>query len=128
MSSFDAYSTEFRLAALFDTTPGVKAWVRVNDTVPLRVNYLIGAIQREYMPDFIVIDEAGVCWIIEGKADTEMTDPVVLAKEKAARNWVTAVNASNAVAQKWGYLLASETVIGASSSWTALKAGAHTYS
>lgn len=124
VNSFDAYSTEFRLAALFDTSPGVKAWVRIDESVPLRITYLMGAIQREYEPDFIVIDDAGVHWIVEGKSDAEMTTPVVMAKRDAAKAWVAAVNASPNVAQKWGYILASESVIGSASNWNALKNGA----
>jgi type III restriction enzyme len=122
--AFDAYSTEFRLAGLFDTSPGVKAWVRIDDSVPLRITYLMGAIQREYEPDFIVIDDAGVHWILEGKSDAEMTSPVVVAKRDAAHAWVAAVNASSNVAQKWGYVLASESVIASAANWNALKTGA----
>jgi type III restriction enzyme len=121
VNAFDAYSTEFRLAELFETTSGLKTWVRIDDTVPLRISYLMGAIQREYEPDFIVIDESDVHWIVEGKSDSEMTSQVVLAKRDAAIAWVTAVNASQNVPQRWGYLLASESVIAASSSWNALK-------
>lgn len=124
VNAFDAYSTEFRLAQLFESTPNVKAWVRVDHTVPLRINYLSGAVQREYMPDFIVIDDNDVHWILEGKADSEMTNPLVLAKADAADNWVRAVNANTVVSQRWGYMLCSENVISASTSWQALKAGA----
>lgn len=77
--SFDAYSTEFRLASMFETSPGVRGWARITSTVPLRITYLVGAIQRSYEPDFIVFTDDGTRWIVEGKADTEMTDPVVLA-------------------------------------------------
>ncbi|MDP9397380.1 MAG: hypothetical protein M3P96_05950, partial [Actinomycetota bacterium] len=121
VSSFDAYSTEFRLAALFETTPGVRAWTRVTATVPLRIPYSQGAVQREYEPDFIVVNDHGTHWIVEGKADAEVHDPVVRAKAEAAKAWVSAVNASPTVAQRWGYLLASESVIASSSSWDALK-------
>lgn len=125
---FDAFTTEFRLAELFDTSPGVKAWVRANNTVPLSIPYLIGAIQRTYMPDFIAIDDAGVHWVVEGKADSEMTDPVVIAKRDAARAWVNAVNASPDVAIKWGYLLSSEAAVAAAAgSWTALKAASQAH-
>jgi type III restriction enzyme len=127
VNSFDAYSTEFRLAGLFDTSPGLKAWIRVNQTVPLRITYLQGAIQREYEPDFIVIDEAGTHWIVEGKSDGEMNNPVVASKADAAHAWVSAVNASASVAQKWSYMLASEMVIASASSWSALKSGARTF-
>jgi type III restriction enzyme len=121
VNAFDAYSTEFRLALLFENTTGIKTWVRVDDSVPLRITYLNGAVQREYEPDFIVIDNDGVHWIIEGKRNDEMNHPVVLAKRDAAIAWVSTVNASTSVSQRWGYLLASEAVIAAASSWNALK-------
>ena len=127
VNTFDAYSTEFRLATMFEHSPGVLAWVRVVAGVPLRIMYLQGAVQREYEPDFIVIDDGGVHWIVEGKADTEMTNPVVLAKRDAGQAWVSAVNNAATVTQRWGYLLASESVIGAANNWAALKAGAQTY-
>ena len=127
VNSFHAYSTEFRLAEMFETTPGIKAWVRVNETVPLRITYLQGAIQREYEPDFIVVDEDGTYWIVEGKSNKDMDDPVVVAKSDAAKAWVSAVNASNDVQERWGYLLASESAIAAASSWASLKAGASTF-
>jgi type III restriction enzyme len=125
---FDAYTTEFKLAELFDTSPGVKAWVRISNTVPLAIPYLVGAIQRTYMPDFIVIDDGGVHWIVEGKADSEMTDTIVIAKRDAARAWVNAVNASPDVATTWGYLLSSEAAIAAAGgSWAALKAASQAH-
>lgn len=127
INSFDAYSTEFLLAALFEK-PGVKAWIRVDHTVPLRITYLAGAVQRSYEPDFIVIDEHGTYWIVEGKADSEMTNTVVLAKRDAARDWINTVNASDVVHDKWGYLLASETVIKNASTWEALKNGGQAFS
>jgi type III restriction enzyme len=128
VNAFDAYSTEFRLAELFETTAGIKTWVRIDNSVPLRITYLIGAIQREYEPDFIVIDDADIHWIIEGKRDDEMTSQVVLAKRDAAIAWVNAVNASPNVTQRWGYVLASESVIASASSWMALRSAtsAHT--
>jgi type III restriction enzyme len=128
VNAFDAYSTEFRLAELFETTSGIKTWVRIDDTVPLRISYLMGAIQREYEPDFIVIDEADTHWIVEGKSDAEMNSPIVLAKRDAATAWVAAVNSSQNVIQRWGYILASESVIASASSWNALKTAAGAFS
>ena len=124
VNSFDAYSTEFRLAELFEKTTGIKTWVRIDELVPLRITYLMGAIQREYEPDFIVIDDADTHWIVEGKSDVEMNSPVVLAKRDAAIAWVKTVNASNDVSQRWGYMLARESVISSASSWNALKTAA----
>ena len=128
VNAFDAYSTEFRLAELFETTSGIKTWVRIDDSVPLRISYLIGAIQREYEPDFIVIDDNDTHWIVEGKRDDEMTSAVVLAKRDAALAWVRAVNASASVSQRWGYLLASESVIASAASWNALKTATAAFS
>lgn len=127
VNSFDAYSTEFLLASLFERDDAVKAWVRVDQSVPLRINYLIGAVQKTYEPDFVVIDSDGTQWVIEGKADTEMTSDTVIAKRDAARAWINTVNADPNVHQKWGYILASESVIASASTWQALRAGAQTF-
>lgn len=128
VARFDAYSTEFRLAELFDTASGVHSWLRVDETVPLRIDYSMGAFGRRYEPDFIVIDSDRTHWVVEGKRDTEMTTPVVEAKREAAREWLHVVNDDSAVPDRWGYLLASESVVGASSSWTGLRRGAQTFS
>lgn len=127
VNSFDAYSTEFLLAAIFETSPSVRAWVRVDQTVPLRITYLAGAVQRQYEPDFIVIDDVGVHWIVEGKRDKDMTDPVVVAKRVASAAWVKTVNESDEVHEIWAYLLASESVCTAASSWEAVKAGSQLF-
>ena len=126
--SFDAYSTEFRLAELLDNSgPAVRAWARVTHTVPLTIAYRSGAGTRSYVPDFVVIDEQGTYWIVEGKRDDEMTDNVVLAKRDAAAAWVATVNTSEDVHQPWAYLLASETVVKNAGNWAALKAAAQTF-
>ncbi len=127
VNSFDAYSTEFLLAATFEKSSSVRAWVRVDETVPLRITYLSGAVQRQYEPDFIVIDSDGVHWIVEGKRDKDMTDPVVIAKRDAAAAWVKTVNGSDEVHETWAYLLASESVSTAASTWEAIKAGGQVF-
>ncbi|RGE15607.1 DEAD/DEAH box helicase [Leucobacter sp. wl10] len=124
---FDAYSTEFRLAELFDTAAGVESWLRVDENVPLRIDYSMGAYGRQYEPDFVVIDDERTHWIIEGKRDSEITSAVVEAKRDAARDWLRAVNEDTAVPDHWGYLLASESVVGSASSWLALRRGAQTF-
>jgi type III restriction enzyme len=122
IATFDSYSAEFRLAETLDTTPGVKAWQRITNTVPLTIPYRHGATDRQYTPDFIVIADNGVHWIVEGKADSEMTDQIVLAKRDAAKKWVDAVNADPNVPAQWAYLLLSESVIKNAPNWAALKA------
>ncbi|SDL23016.1 type III restriction enzyme [Glycomyces sambucus] len=124
---FDAYSTEFRLAELFDTASGVDSWLRVDGDVPLRIDYSMGAFGRQYEPDFVVIDDERTHWIIEGKRDSEIASAVVEAKCSAARDWLRAVNEDSVVFDHWGYLLASESVVANSSSWLALRRGAQTF-
>ncbi len=127
VAAFDSYSAEFRLAETLDTTPGVKAWQRITNTVPLTIPYRAGATDRQYTPDFIVIADDGVHWIVEGKADGEMTDPVVLSKRDAAKQWVDAVNADPNIPTQWAYLLLSESVIKNAPTWAALKAAGQSH-
>lgn len=127
INAFDAYSTEFLLASLFEKDSAARAWIRIDQSVPLRITYLAGAIQRVYEPDFIVIDDQGIHWVIEGKADSEMTSQNVTAKRDAAAEWVRTVNADSSVHQRWGYLLASESVIAAASTWAGLKNGGQAF-
>lgn len=129
VTTFDAYSTEFSLATIFENPASrIRAWVRIDATVPLRIIYLIGAVQRSYEPDFIVVDEHGVYWIVEGKSDRDMASPEVIAKRDAARDWVHTVNASADVPEHWAYLLASESVITNASTWDAAKNGGQAFS
>ncbi len=123
INSFDAYSTEFVLADLFERSRSVRAWVRVDENIPLRVTYLSGVVQRQYEPDFIVIDVEGVHWIVEGKRDSEMGAPIAIPKRDAAAAWVNTVNASDEVHETWSYLVASESVCSAATTWDALKSG-----
>ncbi len=126
-ASFDAYSTEFRLAELLDVDPHIKAWTRIDNNVPLRVAYKDGTRHREYMPDFLVVTTDDIHWIIEGKADDEMSSEIVRAKRDATRTWLAHVNSSNDVPDTWAYVLASETVIkNVSGSWDALLNAAQT--
>lgn len=127
INQFDAYSTEFTLATLFEKPGSVRAWVRIDQSVPLRITYFAGAVQRQYEPDFIVIDDEGVHWIVEGKRDSEMASPTVIAKRDAAAAWVSTVNASDEVPESWAYVLASESVCAAASSWGAVKSAGQTF-
>ena len=127
VNSFDAYSTEFVLGGLFEKSASVRAWVGIDETVPLRISYLAGAIQRQYEPGFIVIEEAGVHWIVEGKRDSEMTAPVVISKRDAAAAWVKTISASSEVHETWAYMLASEVVCAAADSWEGLKSGGQVF-
>ena len=109
--AFDSYSAEFRLAERLEASPNVKAWQRINWNVPLAITYRFNDGNKTYIPDFIVVEDDGTTegryWIVEGKANKDLMDPIVIAKREAAKRWVDAVNASADVPTKWGYLLAS---------------------
>jgi type III restriction enzyme len=125
--TFDSWSAEFRLAELLDSSPQVAAWARVTSDVPLSISYTTGAAQRNYIPDFIVIDEQAVHWVVEGKADGEMSDVIVLAKRDAAVEWVDAVKTSGKATVAWGYVLASESAIGNANDWRSVIAASFTH-
>ena len=127
IEAFDSWSAEFKFAELVEGAPQVKAWARIATDVPLSIAYTLGASSRTYRPDFIILDSSGTYWVAEGKADSEMTDETVIAKRNAATAWVDAVNASDAVSQRWAYLLASETAIANASGWTQLLAASYTH-
>jgi len=63
----------------------------------------------------------------EGKAESELTNPVVVAKRDAAREWVNTVNAASEVQDRWGYLLAGEKVTAAAGTWAELRAASQTH-
>lgn len=119
--TFHAYSTEFRLAELFEATAGVRAWVRIDTLVPLNIPWMDGALTRIYIPDFIVIDNDGVFWVVEGKSDKDAHDTKVLAKRDAAKAWIATVNADPGVQARWAYLFVTEEQVKFANSWTALR-------
>ncbi|MGE9781967.1 DEAD/DEAH box helicase [Janibacter sp. G368] len=121
---FDSYGAEFRLAVLLDNDDSVTAWTRITPELPLRIAYTTGSVARHYIPDFLAIDDAGVHWVLEAKADSEMTDAIVVAKADAASQWVRTVNASPAVGPHWAYALVSETAIRSAAGWRQLLAAA----
>lgn len=124
---FDSFSAEFKLGGLLDISDDVAGWTRVTPNLPLRIAYRTGAVSRTYVPDFLVIDAAGVHWVVEGKADSEMNDQVVLDKESAAAGWVRAVNADPAIQPQWAYALCSETAIRSAANWRMLLAAARVH-
>lgn len=115
---FDS-GTERDVANLLDNGNDVEWWLRLQ-TGDLPILWASG---REYHPDFIALDEAGVYWVIEVKSDKEMSSEEVQAKREAAKRWANHVSADAQVDATWRYLLVSEThVATAKGSWPALKA------
>src|SRR5207248_3217319 len=77
---------------------------------------------QRYNADFVVVEKTGDHWVVEVKADKDITTAMVQAKREAAKRWVNYVNADAQVTVTWHYLLASESdVKTAKGSWSALK-------
>jgi type III restriction enzyme len=114
---FDGGSTEFRLAGLIDDAEDVVCWLRLQTgdlTLPWR------GMTRSYNPDFVVVDTAGVHWLLEAKSDDAAQDEDVVAKRQAAAQWVNHVTAETGT--EWRYLFVTESDIErARESWPALK-------
>ena len=106
------------LANLADSAEDVTAWIRL-----LRgdLEVLWGPQASSYNPDFIVIDTAGVSWLVEVKADRHANDEDVRSKATAAIRWANRVSADDSGNGKWKYILATESDLADSrGSWTAL--------
>jgi type III restriction enzyme len=97
---------ERELANLLDDADQVALWIRLHlGDLPILWN---GA-QSTYNPDFLVLTTDGDLWIAEVKADNQMTVEEVVAKRKAALEWVNEVNgAESSAGERWHYLLIAE--------------------
>ncbi|MFB6556184.1 DEAD/DEAH box helicase family protein [Streptomyces sp. NPDC056405] len=119
VASFDAKSTEFRLAHLFDSSSAVKWWLRNYEPGEVWIERDNG---RKYYPDFIVLDAEGTHWLIEGKSNDRANDPEVQEKKRAAEDWARFVRDSGEF-DNWRYLFATESIIkNAQGSWESLLA------
>lgn len=119
VASFDAASTEFTLAQLFDSSPKIQWWLRNYDPGPIWIERDNG---KKYYPDFIVIDNENTHWVIEGKSNDRANDPEVLEKKRAAEEWAQFVRDSGEFGN-WRYLFATESMIkSANNSWASLLA------
>ncbi|MBT2515580.1 DEAD/DEAH box helicase family protein [Arthrobacter sp. ISL-30] len=105
---FDS-STERDFANVVDDDSGVAWWIRLQrDELPLTWS----SSGQKYNPDFIVIGTDGRHWLVEVKADRDLTNVTVQAKREAARRWANYVNTSPEFSdQRWAYLLVSESDI-----------------
>lgn len=83
-SAFDSNTGEFAFAQLADQSDGVRWWLRLYRTDPVFILY---GTQR-YYPDFIVIDDDNVHWVVETKGDAAAAnDTQVAEKRAAAEEW-----------------------------------------
>ena len=113
---------EFKAANAIDSGESVIVWARlhIND-VPITWT----SEGRRYNPDFVVIEEENgkeYGWLVETKADKDITSAEVVAKRRAAQRWANTANSSPAVDIHWSYLLVGEQdVEDAQGSWEFLK-------
>lgn len=119
---FDS-APERDLAILLDENDDVIEWCRLlNDDLSI----VWAASGRRYNADFVAVSRDGLRWIIEAKADNQVTSDEVVAKREAAKRYVNKVNASGITSDTWKYLLVTETDIRtARGSWPALQRLGH---
>jgi type III restriction enzyme len=107
------------LANLLDDANDVGTWLRLQ-VGELPILWADG--KHRYNADFIVIETSGDRWVVEVKADNQMTNDEVLAKREAAKRWVNAVNDSGQVHDTWHYVLVAQRDIhDVKGSWSALR-------
>jgi type III restriction enzyme len=133
--AFDGWTKSLYPYAWFDVTPEYKVaqaldrddntvlvWARLHrNDIPITWN----SEGRQYNPDHVAIEivEGGRHgWLIETKADVNMTSEEVVGKKRGALKWVNVANALGGDNTKWHYLLLSETdVKDAQGNWEFLK-------
>jgi type III restriction enzyme len=116
-ASFDAATTEFRLAQLMDSSPEIAWWLRLRKVDGAYIELDAGG---RYYPDFIALDLYGTCWIIEGKSDDEAGNRDAQTKKAAAEDHVRYVSDDSRFGT-WRYLFCTETAIrNSAGSWDAL--------
>lgn len=119
-ATFDAGTTEWRLAHLLDRDPAIRWWLRLSVRGPVVV-----PTPRDgpYYPDFIAIDADGGYWLVEGKSDRDARDdPSVARKKAAAEEWARHVR-DNGAYGRWRYVFVTETDLDdTGDSWKALLA------
>ena len=101
-------------ALILDGDPDVDVWVRLQGD-DLEVQWRKGI----YEPDFYVRATDGTNYVLEVKADKDLSSDVVNAKKDAARTWSRLVTDSGA--GTWKYLLCGEEVVKNSTTFSQLK-------
>ena len=115
---FDS-TPERTLANLLDDAEEICGWVRLQrGDLPI----LWHGAGDNYNPDFLAVDNDGIHWVLEVKADRDMGAADVAAKRQAAIRWANYVSNDSAVGVPWRYALFSESmIVSATESWGALR-------
>lgn len=107
VATFDAKSTEWALADIFDSSSATRWWLRLYDKGEVYIERDNG---RRYYPDFIVIDQDDTHWLVEAKADDRVKDAEVQEKRRAAEEWARFVRDTGEFGT-WRYLFVTESMI-----------------
>ncbi|NEW32943.1 DEAD/DEAH box helicase family protein [Nocardia cyriacigeorgica] len=107
VASFDAKTTERRLAEILDSSSRIQWWLRLQPNDPAYIELDTGG---RYFPDFIAVDDVEVHWLIEGKSDHDVPRRDVEAKRAAAEEWARFVNDDGRFGT-WRYLFCSESAL-----------------
>ncbi|WP_282006980.1 DEAD/DEAH box helicase [Propioniciclava sinopodophylli] len=114
---------EYRAANAIDAANSVVVWARLHrNDIPITWT----AEGRQYNPDLVVLEEIEGRlhgWLVETKADKDITSDEVVGKRRGARRWTNVVNASPEVKNiEWHYLLLAERDVNdAQGSWEQMK-------
>lgn len=103
--------TERRFSVILEDAKNVDKWFRPSSGI-LRIFYRYGRGDQEYVPDFVV-ETADEKLIVEIKSVSEMEDPEVEAKAKAAVVWCerAATHEQSIEGKPWRYLLIPHDVV-----------------
>ena len=105
-ASFDSFSAEYQLANLLNFDPDIVWWTRIYDGQGAHVAYTT---RNNYVPDFVVLDNKGTYWIVEGKAEDQRNDEIVGKKREATERLLRSLIAHPKYQdQSWAYLIAFE--------------------
>lgn len=116
--NFDAKSTEFKLAHLFDGSKSIAWWLRLYEHGDAYIELDTG---KRYYPDFVVLDTDGVYWVVEGKSDRDADRVDVLTKKKTAEEWARFARDRGEFGV-WRYVFAPERDVKKANSWAELLA------
>jgi type III restriction enzyme len=122
VQKFDS-DPERRFAVILETDKEVLKWLR-----PSKGDfYIYHSAENSYEPDFAVETKTGML-LCEVKRSSEMTDPIVLAKAKAATEWClhATEHALKHCSKPWAYLLIPDTAVAENKTLKAL-ADAHVF-
>ena len=124
--NYDTFDSriEFQFACLIDKTKEVKKWIRLLQWGD-EIYILYGKNQRHYFPDFLVVDENSIHWLVEIKDDNN-PNPEIEEKNQAAKEWVNTLNLELGEEarknEKWRFLFITKGDMGKShENWNMLK-------